>query len=108
MEYGSMYSEMQPRVKPIIDDTFVGERIDVLFMFDILDRDEPEKALRWCQGKVICVLKNKKVPTIEVMWDPIEESILEVHQTCVELRDRKWNPKKDCEGAWRLDVSIQD
>ena len=45
---GSMYSEMQPRNRPKIDNTFVGTRIEVLFMFDILDRDEPEKALRWC------------------------------------------------------------
>ena len=48
MGLGSMYYEMQPRSKPKIDDTFVGKRIEVLFMFDILDRDEPEKALRWC------------------------------------------------------------
>lgn len=43
-----MYSEIQPRNRPKIDNTFVGTRIEVLFMFDILDRDEPEKALRWC------------------------------------------------------------
>ena len=69
---GSMYSEMQPRNRPKIDTTFVGTRIEVLFMFDILDRDEPEKALRWCQGKVVKVLENKKIPTVEVLWDPIE------------------------------------
>ena len=43
-----MYSEMQPQNRPKIDDTFVGKKIEVLLMFDILDRDEPEKALRWC------------------------------------------------------------
>ena len=105
---GSMYSEMQPRNRPKIDTTFVGTRIEVLFMFDILDRDEPEKALRWCQGKVVKVLENKKIPTVEVLWDPIEESNSGVHKTCVELRDRKWNPKKDSEGAWRLEVMIED
>ena len=105
---GSMYSEMQPRNRPKIDTTFVGTRIEVLFMFDILDRDEPEKALRWCQGKVVKVLENKKRPTVEVLWDPIEESNSGVHKTCVELRDRKWNPKKDSEGAWRLEVMIED
>ena len=103
-----MYSEMQPRNRPKIDTTFVGTRIEVLFMFDILDRDEPEKALRWCQGKVVKVLENKKIPTVEVLWDPIEESNSGVHKTCVELRDRKWNPKKDSEGAWRLEVMIED
>ena len=108
MGLGSMYYEMQPRSKPKIDDTFVGKMIGVLFMFDILDRDEPEKALRWCQGKVVRVLKNKKIPTVEVLWDPIEESNSGVHKTCVELRDRKWNPKKDSEGVWRLEVIIED
>ena len=105
---GSMYSEIQPRNRPKIDNTFVGTRIEVLFMFDILDRDEPEKALRWCQGKVVKVLENKKIPTVEVLWDPIEESNSGVHKTRVELRDRKWNPKKDSEGAWRLEVMIED
>ena len=105
---GSMYSEMQPRNRPKIDTTFVGTRIEVLFMFDILDRDEPEKALRWCQGKVVKVLENKKIPTVEVLWDPIEESNSGVQKTCVELHDRKWNPKKDSEGAWRLEEMVED
>ena len=47
---GSMYSEMQPRVKPVIDQNFVGKEIDYLFLYDILDGDseQPDKALRWC------------------------------------------------------------
>ena len=96
---GSIYSEMEPPNRPKIDNTFVGTRIEVIFMFEILDRDEPEKALRWCQGKVVKVLENIKIPTVEVLWDPIEESNSGVRKTCVELRDRKWNPKKDSEGA---------
>ena len=40
-------------------------------MFDILDRDEPEKALRWYKGKVVLMVKNKKVSTVEVIWNLI-------------------------------------
>ena len=108
MGVGSIYSEMQPRSKPKIDNTFIGERIKVLFMFDILDKNEPEQALRWCQGKVVRVLENEKHPTVEVLWDPIEESNTGAHKTCVELRDRKWNPKTGTEGAWRLELIIED
>ena len=54
------------------------------------------------------VLRNKKIPTVEVLWDPIEESNSGVRKTCVELRDRKWNPKKDSEGAWRLEEMVED
>ena len=49
---GSIYSELQPKVRPEIDQDLIGRRIDVLFKFDILDRKEPEQALRWCQGEV--------------------------------------------------------
>ena len=66
-------------------------------MFDILDRDEPEKALRWCQKKVVKVTTNKKMPSVEVLWYPIEEPNSGVQKTSVELRDRKWNPKQDSE-----------
>ena len=57
---GSMYSEKQPQNRPKNDNIFVVTRIEALFMFDILDRDEPEKALTWCQGKVVKALMNKK------------------------------------------------
>ena len=107
---GSMYSEMQPRVKPVIDQNFVGKKIDYLFLYDILDGDgeQPDKALRWCQGEVTKVFKNKKKPTVEVVWEKVEESIDRDKEeiTIVELQDRKWN--KDCEGAWRMDISMEN
>ena len=58
---GSLYSEMQPRVRPEINQDFVGQRIDMLFIFDILDAvgDKPVKGLRWCQGKVTKVFTVK-------------------------------------------------
>ena len=109
---GSMYSEMQPRVKPVVDQEFVGKRIEYLFLFDILDGngEQPDQALRWCQGEVTKVLQNKKKTMVEVVWDKVEESIDRDKEeiTIVELHDRKWN--KDCEGAWRknIDISIEN
>ena len=54
------------------------------------------------------MFKNKKKPTVEVIWEKVEESIDRDKEeiTIVELQDRKWN--KDCEGAWRMDVSIEN
>ena len=77
----------------------------VLYLFDILDGDGNGKkqSLRWCQGEVTKVFKDKKKPTIEILWDEIEESIDTVSRSNVVLHDRKWN--KNCEGAWRMDVT---
>ena len=93
-----------------MDQQFVGKRIEYLFLFDILDGngEQPDKALRWCQGEVTKVFKNKKKPTVEVFWEKVEKSIDRDKEeiTIVELQDRKWN--KDCEGAWRMDVSMEN
>ena len=107
---GSIYSELQPKVRPEIDQDLIGRRIDVLFKFDILDRKEPEQALRWCQGEVTRIFKEKKKPTVEVLWDEVNESIEKESRvrvkSSVELYTRKWN--KDCEGAWRMDISMEN
>ena len=105
---GSLYSEMQPRVRPEINQDFVGQRIDVLFIFDILDAvgDEPDQGLRWCQGKVtkVFTIKDKKKPMVEVAWDEVQESIDGQSKTNVILHANKW--RKECEGAWRMDINI--
>lgn len=51
---GNLYSEIQPRGRPKINQDFIAKQIDMLFIFDILDAvgDEPDQGLRWCQGKV--------------------------------------------------------
>ena len=96
---------MQPRVRPIINQKFVGKRIDVLYLFDILDGDGNGKiqSLRWCQGEVTKVFNGKTKPTVEVLWDDIQESIDTKSRSNVVLNDGKWN--KNCEGVWRMDVN---
>ena len=105
-----MYSEMQPRVKPVVDQQFVGKRIEYLFLFDILDGngEQPDQALRWCQGEVIKVIQNNNKTMVEVVWEKVQESIDRDKEeiTIVKLHDRKWN--KDCEGAWRMDISMEN
>ena len=105
---GSLYSEMQPRVRPEINQDFFGQRIDTLFIFDILDAvgDEPDQGLRWCQGKVtkVFTVKDKKKPMVEVAWDEVQESIDGHDKTNVILHANKW--RKECEGAWRMDINI--
>ena len=100
---GSIFSVMQPLYCPELDE-LMDKRIDVLYSFQL---DSGEKALQWCQGKVIKILTEKTKPTVVVRWDPMpdvdgkENSIEETQQ---ELPQRKWN--KDVEGAWRLDINV--
>ena len=69
----------------------------------------------WCKGEVVTVSNGKNIPRpsgrschpigwTEVKFDVVdEENQTEESMTCsVELRDHKWNPKKACEGGWRL------
>jgi len=35
--------------------------------------DSGEKALRWCQGKVIKILMEKTKPPVVVRWDPMPD-----------------------------------
>ena len=103
---GSMYSEMQSKVVPKIDDTFVGKKIDVLFLFEILDGGENETGLRWCQGEVTKVISKSDKPKVEVLWDAIPELNHEQHTSIQVLPKGKWN--KQIEGAWRMNVDIID
>ena len=90
---GSLCGEMQPRVIPMIDQGFVGKRIEVLFLFDILDAagGEPDEGLRWCQGEVTKIIQvnNKKKPMVEVLWDEVEESSQRQYKKNVMLHENK-------------------
>ena len=61
----SMYSRMQPWIRPAIED-LLHQRIDYLADF--------QGELRWYQGKVIEVNKYANCPTkVTVFWDPIPD-----------------------------------
>lgn len=60
---GSIYSALQPLVCPEPDE-LVDKRIDVLYSFQLTS--DGDKALRWCQGKVIEVITDQRVPTVRV------------------------------------------
>ena len=82
----------------------MNERIDVLSKFKMLVKEESE--LRWCQGEVVHVYEEQRVPTVHVRWDPTPdctgwESSTESNQ---KLLPTRWN--KDVVGAWRLDLPI--
>ena len=86
-------------------DELINKRIDVLYSFQL---DSGEKALRWCQGKVIKILTEKTKPTVVVQWDSMpdvegKEDLSDETQQV--LPPRKWN--KDVEGAWRMDINVR-
>ena len=66
---GSFLSIMQPLYCPELDE-LINKRIDVLYSFQL---DSGEKALHWCQGKVIKILTETTKPTVVVQWDPMPD-----------------------------------
>ena len=104
---GSMYSVLQPFVRPELKD-LIDKRIDVLCSVEIENELTEEKttALRWCQGEVKSIVKAKNPPTVKVLWDPTPD-IAGFEQSKVgdqKLLPSLWN--KDKAGAWRMDVNI--
>ncbi len=100
---GSIFSVMQPLYCPKLD-KLINKRIDVLHSFQL---DSGEKALRWCQEKVIKILMEKTKPTVVVRWDPmpnVEGKENSIEETQQELPQRKWN--NDVEGAWRFNINV--
>ena len=70
----------------------------------MLGKEESE--FRWCQGEVVHVYEEQRVPKVCVRWDPIPdctswESSTESNQ---KLLPTRWN--KDVVDAWRLDLPI--
>jgi hypothetical protein len=59
---GIFFSVMQPLYCPELNE-LIDRRIDVLYSFQL---DLGEKALQWCQGKVIKLLTEKTKPTVVV------------------------------------------
>ena len=100
---GSILSVLQPLYCPELDE-LMDKRIDVLYSFQL---GSGEKALQWCQGKVIKILMEKTKPTVVVRWDPmpdVEGKENSIEETQQELPRHKWN--KDVEGAWRMDINV--
>ena len=104
----SVYS-MNQSWFPIPLHELVGQRIDYLDKFYGVEKEDGTKstALRWCQGEVMKVLKDKKTPQVLVNWDAMPD-VKGYETSCeepVELLDSKWN--KDHPGAWRKDLDIE-
>jgi hypothetical protein len=114
--FGDIHSEMQPTSMPNVDASLVGVRLDVCFRYDL---DEGGHELRWCQGEVTLVSDGSNLPipnkrnakykageAVAIRWDANEECNELPSETVQKLPKSKWNPKKHCEGGWRLDVEV--
>jgi hypothetical protein len=79
----------------------MNERIDVLSEFKMLENKTSK--LRWCEGEVVHVYEEQRVPTVCMQWDPIPDCTgWETHtESNQKLLPTRWN--KDVVGAWRLD-----
>ena len=114
---GSIHSSMQLPVAPDIDKSFIGEKIEYYFKFNVGKKYEKE-ALRWCSGTVkkVCDGTWVKAGTVNeyfnkgeavlVRWKRIKEAGIKASESIVELKERSWN--KDIEWAWRSDLGNID
>lgn len=113
----SIVTEKQSRHPPDVDETLVGQRIEMLSWYEY--RDMPGGVYRWCGGKVeracdgtwlkpnartVCY---KKGEAAEIEWDPIPELDLGITKSIEPLDPRKWN-KQDVDKAWRKDFGKPD
>ena len=89
------HEKLQPRTQPIINEGFVGKRIEQIWEF--LEDDGTSKLI-WCKGLVIGVL-NKKTK-VRIQWDKEyhREGDPEISQETFMVS--KWN--KHVERGWRL------
>jgi hypothetical protein len=89
------YEKFQPP-RPNVDESFVGSRIEQLWIFTEKDGT---KVPQWCQGEVIAVKKGNKV---HIKWDEecLREGDAKVSQE--RLLVSKYN--KHVEEAWRMDL----
>jgi hypothetical protein len=100
---GSIYLLLKPFSRPNVNE-LLGRRIDVLYSCTL--PDDGGNVMRWCQGEVIEVYKERLKPIVRVLWDPMPdvEGSEESSETDVILLPSKW--RKEVEGGWRMDVDI--
>ena len=91
------WSAKQSTIMPIVDDSFIGFNIEMLFQYD---EQDGTSYVNWCHGIVESVC-NAKTNCVYVKWsqgclNPGEQSV-----TKEKLLSSKWNPGKATKGAWR-------
>ena len=108
----SIHSSMQLPNAPVLDKSFVGQKIEYYFKFDVGKKYKKE-VFRWCSGTVKKVCDGtwvkpghiseyfKEGEAVLVKWKRIKEAGIKASESIVELKERLWN--KDIEGAWRKD-----
>ena len=91
---------MQPKRRPEVDESFVGARIEQLWIYKEKtgNKKEIKKTRVWCQGEVVAVKKGNKV---HVKWD--KKYLREGDSAVTEetLLVSKWN--KHTEESRRMD-----
>jgi len=117
----SLHAERQSRIAPTLDSDFVGQRIEFLSKYEILNekKEVTGHELRWCSGVVKRVSDGtwllpkartrcyKKGEAAEIEWDAMPDIGLETTTTSIEsLPPKMWN--QQCDGAWRKDLGDID
>jgi hypothetical protein len=114
----SVYSRLQSKDPPKVDESLIGVRIEYLCSFE--DDGKIDIGQRWCTG-VVRRISDDENPWVkqgktracykageaaEVYWEAVPDANLKAGLDIVPLNPRKWN--KDCEEAWRKDLGDYD
>ena len=107
--------EKQLASMPVVDDTLVGQRLDICECYDL---EEGGTELRWSQGEVILVSNGsnilkpnarsacyKRGEAVMIKWDANKDRNEDISTSSQRLLPSKWNPRgKHVVGGWRLDI----
>ena len=97
--FGDQLMEMQQTSMPKINNNLIGYLIEMLFEYN----DPDGSTLRWCQGKVLSVVRESN-NLVEIEWNDDCVNSNEPKITKHRLLKTKWNPQKQTSGAWRENI----
>ena len=97
MGVGDKWADQQSFNAPVIDETFEGFRIEMMFLYN---DENGESLTNWYHGTVEKVL-NKDTKAVKVKWDCECLGDGDKEETREKLLPSKWNPDKPRNGAWR-------
>lgn len=96
MGVGDRWADQQSFNVPVIDDSFEGFRVEMMFLYN---DENGESLTNWYHGTVNKVL-NKKTKAVKVKWDCECLGDGDKEETKEKLLPSKWNPDKPL-NRWR-------
>ena len=114
----STLERLQGLGKRMLDESYVGKRIEYLSNFD-MDEAGTIKEARWCAGEIEAVSDGtwvlgghrsktwKENEAARVFWDPVPEANMKACRSIEKFAENMWN-KNVVAGAWKMEKEEVD